>query len=260
MTEHEQLIARFRAQGIDPTTPGFIRDQAFLAAAAHDPFLPEAYARLVLSRASSPAECVRARRLVLQTARLVHARLLEDGRLGHCLPTAQVISRLLDAQGVWNVVVNGALGITLPYTRLSLPAIADLQGRTVTGHAWVVAPPFLVVDVSVQRQPWDDHLTLLPQVVLSEQLEPAHVYADTLLRAEAHAALEAALGRSPTVADVQARVPWLTKALRRLPTGAVLFGEVRLDYVPLTVPSELEAGHLTLAGQPWQTLSQQLAG
>ncbi|UQN05404.1 hypothetical protein [Deinococcus sp. QL22] len=254
------MQARFGALSLDHTRPGFITGAPFHAAAELDPFLSEAYARFVLTRPQSGTEAAHARDVVVQTARMVHGLLLKDGRLGHCLATAQLLSRLLNAQGIWNAVINGALGVTLPSTRLSLPALSDLQGTTVTGHAWVLAPPFLVVDVSVQRQPWDEHLPLLPQVVLSEQLEPAHVYADTLLRAEAYAALRRELDRLPTVADVQARVPWLTKALRRLPIGGLRFGDVRLDYLPLSVPlgHAEERSEERLAGHSAQSILQQL--
>ena len=87
------------------------------------------------------------------------------------------MARMLDELGVWSFAVRGSLTIEIPTRpeagRRYFPEcdlIADPDA--VTGHAWLVAPPFLVVDPTLRHQKWVDlHPAIakaLPAVVAAE--------------------------------------------------------------------------------------------
>ena len=100
--------------------------------------------------------------------------------------TPLVISRILEREGVWNYVVGGTLTISFPsgsgFEPVSFWSIDVHKGaRRESGHKWVFAPPFQVIDLTILAQ--DCRLScmhLLPKLVMetggqTEAVEPAEV-------------------------------------------------------------------------------------
>jgi hypothetical protein len=88
---------------------------------------------------------------------LLHQELVKDGRLGACVDMSIGLSRILEVEGYWNYIVKGSLTIQFPL-EAKLPDryfwSYDLNFNYAAAHAWVVAPPFTLLDLTLKQQPF----------------------------------------------------------------------------------------------------------
>jgi hypothetical protein len=113
-TAQRQLEAWFVQRGIDPSRPGIHDAPAFLRAEAQDPKAMNLVARLVEARSYTDEELQEAERKTLVAARAVAERVASDDRRGLCVVASGVLSRMLDALGVWNFTAKTNLAIQFP--------------------------------------------------------------------------------------------------------------------------------------------------
>ncbi|AUX46390.1 uncharacterized protein SOCE26_078960 [Sorangium cellulosum] len=231
------LHERFRLLGIDFSKPGFYDSPQFRAAEANDGAFLEKYAAYVENRLVLPDEAARVRSIVPKTAQFLFDALVQDGRLAACVDASQVLSRFLEAQGVWNYIVKGALTVSFaPDTGLSPVHMAPIMmkgNRAVTGHAWVCAPPYRVVDVTVALQPYSDaQRAVLGNFFICEEAPPrANVEANDLFDAECVAFYKQQRGSAPTIRDLLEFSPNILNQVQRFGVFSIEHGPVRLKYV-----------------------------
>lgn len=150
----ERVIEELAARGISTANPGFFDQPAFRAAEEGDPEYLCNYARFIDARHYTPEYLDRARREIPEIAEPLHQALKRDGRLGACIDLSMVLSRILEREGFWNYMVSGCLTQTFP-SKYGFPPRyiwAVDRGNAKAPHVWVVAPPFLVVDLTVSMQ------------------------------------------------------------------------------------------------------------
>ncbi|MBB5366208.1 hypothetical protein [Deinococcus humi] len=231
-----QLRQQFLEAGVDASRPGFYDQPAFRHRVRQDPTLWQAYARYVFALEPSAAYLQRARLAIYRTAAFIHTELVADGRPGRCLEAATLLSRLLERQGIWNVVVAGAYQAGLPSGhRLNFGPLSTNERVGFTAHTWVYAPPFAVVDVSLQQQPlpgWA--LRQLPPVLLQEEGEPGVLQGPEFFSAAGQRLFEQRHGRPPTVEDVVTLAPEIGVALDLFPPLTFQHEQVEFLYIPLT--------------------------
>jgi len=133
--------------------PGCYRTQSFQALLARHPEALQLYARHVEAQAHMPAYLQRVRRLVPRLVRWLGEEVAADGRPGLCVQASALLSRLLEELGIWNYVVAGGcvLSFVPADVRPRVFYLFDLQPVEVP-HAWVVAPPFDVIDLTLRQQ------------------------------------------------------------------------------------------------------------
>lgn len=192
----DRATSMFAGAGVDTTSPGFDLSPAFLRAEGSrgTQEMLATYAEFVAGRPRTAAYDARARALVPQIARRVHAMVEADSRQGACVDASMAISRMLDQVGIFNVVVKGALTVGFPdglepryFWHFNGPA-----APVAAGHAWVYAPPFEVVDATLTRQGWElVEQALMVEPVIAEACAAAHPTVEDLfdpeVRPRAHA-------------------------------------------------------------------------
>jgi hypothetical protein len=147
-----QLQRAFKNTGVSSLVPGFYDDPSFVKAEQEFPTLLDAYAGYcVLAAAEESSTEIKKRtvRLVSFLSPLIAAQ----GRNGRCLPTTLLVQRFLGAEGVWNFPQKGGIVLNFPPESKLLPKVlepTDVGGHTF-GHAWNVAPPF-IIDLTIARQ------------------------------------------------------------------------------------------------------------
>ncbi|WP_295578970.1 hypothetical protein [uncultured Lamprocystis sp.] len=172
----QEIFSDFSSRGIDPQEVGFCDSATFLAAEREDPSYLEMYARYVDLRAYELEYLDWSARVVPVVSKILHEQLLETGRLGGCVDMSGILSKTLDKCGIWNYCVKGSLTVEFPEG-----AGLEAQhywtydhGEFIAGHAWVVAPPFNVIDLTVQQQPCPTaERELLPAMVVQPNLSLA---------------------------------------------------------------------------------------
>lgn len=175
---YEELTGLFHRIGVPTDQPGFCDHANFMKVEREHPELLNLYATYVAKRPYDSDYLVKARSLIQRAAELLHEALVNHGRLGACVDITGVLSRILDREGIWNCSVKGSLTINFPSSSSIGPRYfwSVDHGQFVAGHAWLFAPPFTVVDITVKQQPYESEEALyLPDKVLSEDRTPVAV-------------------------------------------------------------------------------------
>ncbi len=177
------LSKAFAVLGIQPAAPGFYNSPEFMAAERQNPELLNTYAEWVVRRPRDDAYDARVREIVPQVATMVGQWLDEEGIKGACLNASTALSMFLERLGIWAFVAKGSVSVgDLQQPHLSVRTwhaidVLDHVGGF-AGHAWVCAPPFIVVDVTLKRQHWREDAEfrdILPEPLLfdsARRVEP----------------------------------------------------------------------------------------
>lgn len=180
----EDLSKVFSRYDIPSTDPGFCDHPAFLKLETRNPELLNLYAAFVAKKTYSADYLSWARGVITRSATALHAELVRNGRQGACVDVSGILSRILDREGVWNVGVKGSLTIQFPKeSGLETQYFwSSDEGNFVAGHAWLLAPPFTVVDISVRQQPYKSAMKhYLPEMVLSEESRRVDVFVEDIV-------------------------------------------------------------------------------
>lgn len=171
--QHALLTADFEASGIDTRVFGFTDQLGFLVREGTDPAYLERYAQWVLTRPRSPAYEDHVHATVPKLAHLLSTAFATHDAHGRCHYACSMMTRMLDLLQVWSFGLFGSVVIEAPDQglRRTMRTIAfkrDPDPDAAAGHAWVCAPPFLIVDTTLALQGWDAAiLPLLPGVVVA---------------------------------------------------------------------------------------------
>jgi hypothetical protein len=212
--------------------PGCYRSLAFQELLARHPEVLELYAQHVEKRPQSAAYQERCLQQIPAIARWLERELAADGRLGLCALVSAILSRLLDELGIWNYIVAGGCVITF------IPAdmrpryfyVFDLQHVEVP-HAWVVAPPFWVIDLTLRQQRYtEDEGERIPVPVLSRCAQPAAVMPEEVCTPALLQGLQ--LRGIPRERLLRQVFPEFWRFQQFFPSRVVALPTVRLKYIP----------------------------
>jgi hypothetical protein len=168
----ERLRKEFSEAGIPTDSPGFYEHRAFVRREQKEPAYLDNYARFVQWQSYSPAYLEKAEQIVHVVIAELQLALKLDANQKAFDETPLVISRILEREGIWNYLVGGTLTITFPsgsgFEPVSFWSVDMHKGaRRESGHRWVFAPPFQVIDLTILSQ--DCQLScmhLLPKLVM----------------------------------------------------------------------------------------------
>lgn len=260
---------RLAALGIDTSKPGFYNDPAFLEAEKKDPTLLMCYANFVDELALPDSYLGGAEQVLRATVAYFEAELRADGRKGACIDAAMVMSTCLNSLGVWNYAVKGALRVDLNPNLGSAPAyfwpLVGSRNPAQTGHAWVVAPPFRIIDATIHLQPYlngQERHILGP--LLATRPDRASYVANDLGEPGCIQEFRQRYGRSPTLEDLDRHVqPGVLGRIDRLGAFIVPFAAGTGTYIGCGVLASEESSlgqmkNLVLRGKPPQALFAEL--
>jgi hypothetical protein len=254
----ENINAALKSAGIDVSFFGFYDQPAFIAIEREDPRALELYARWVLGRPCDAVYETHARNVVPRLTRLIERRLAAENGVGACVNVATMMARMLDRLKVWSFAVQGSLTVELPLRpdvgRRYFPECDLLDHEdNVTGHGWLVAPPFIVIDPTLKHQQWvglqPEIAECLPDVVAVEHGEivrprwfdvVSHSLIDkySVERADLTAALPYRF--KPDLAQIEQFLPGRDVRIGNLNlryiAGAVKISDVALEQLPCVTP------------------------
>ncbi|PKG86491.1 hypothetical protein CXF85_01955 [Colwellia sp. 75C3] len=232
----KKIIADFKKNNIDTSKPGFYDEPRFLRVEQGNPEYLNNYARFVQERNYSDEYLDEARKVIPLIVEELHKELLRDGRQGACVDLSMVLSRILEKEGFWNYIVKGSLTVSFP----KQSGIGDRffwsmdQGDFSAGHAWVVAPPFGIIDLTIKQQERDsDESQYIPELIISEVLEADKAKVEDIISPEVRLYLQAqGLNSSNMISKVN---PVLEKVLETFKTGNVKFNGTQFKYIPVAI-------------------------
>lgn len=169
--EYKRIINEMESRKIPIDLPGFYNNQNFISQERRDPKYLEEYARFVRDKPYSDDYLEKAAQTIPHICSILHDELVRDGAHGACVNMSIALSKILESEGFWNYIVKGALTIKFPTESKITPSYfwpVD-QGNFDAGHAWVVAPPFSVIDLTVKQQPYQrGEFDYIPDFILSD--------------------------------------------------------------------------------------------
>lgn len=231
----QELRRDLEAKGIDASVPGFEDSPPFLAAYSLDD-----YAEFVLNRPYSPEYLAFAKAEVEALSRFVFEKIRDFGRLGACLDASELIQRMLERRGVWCFAERG--GVTVHYkSDANLPDGYywpwSLNEEIVSGHGWVVAPPYRIIDTTIRLEPYfNGEEKLLPEMVLEERPTPGEVEAVDIMMGDEFWTLT---GRELTLEAINRHDPTLLPSIRRWGVMVTDYPGCTIKYVPVEVAVSL---------------------
>jgi len=161
----------FISRGIPIAHPGFYDHPSFMMVERENPAYLNNYARYVDERNRSMDYEAHVRKVAPIVAKHFYEKLLANGRLGACVDISGLVSRSLEREGIWNFVAKGSLTMLFP-SRSKIPPqyfYSIDHGSFIAGHAWVVAPPLFVIDITIRLQPFQYSLAdYLPPIICSD--------------------------------------------------------------------------------------------
>jgi hypothetical protein len=233
----DSIRAEFLRRGIPVEKPGFYDHPAFLQLKAEDPEALCAYARYVIEQPYAPEYFPFAENTIHIVSGILYRELVLDGRLGACIDTSMVMSRILDRLGVWNFIVNGAVTTVYPQeSSLTNGYYWPIHKSSAqAGHAWISAPPFSVVDMTIGRQPQDFHPhDFVPDFVYSKERADFPVYIDDIC-SEAVRAEMAARGTPISLEGLFREHPRLQAFFAAFPGTLYSHNGALYEYIPVDV-------------------------
>jgi hypothetical protein len=170
LSTYGELLADFRFHKIPTSEQGFYDHPCFVGIEGSNPNYLNHYAAFVAKQPYTQEYLTRAQEVIEKVASLLHKELLSNSRLGACIDISQILSRILEKEGIWNCLIKGSLTISFPPETNILPLFCwSLSKKEISaGHAWIFAPPYTVVDISIKQQPYDKMENYyIPETILS---------------------------------------------------------------------------------------------
>lgn len=130
------------------------------------------YARFVQTQEYDEEYKKRAIKEIPFIAALINQELIRDGRQGACVDVSMALSRILEAEGFWNYIVNVSLTLAFSASSNVLNKYfwaVDPTNKSNNGHVWVAAPPFNIIDLTIRQQPYTHReKDYLPDMIISQ--------------------------------------------------------------------------------------------
>jgi len=227
----------------------------------HPDFLNK-YAAFVASKEYSSDYLFRAERDIPIIANVLYDELKNDGRLGACADISALLSRCLEEEGFWNYTAVGPLTIKFisgigVKDKYFWAVDKDLASESVA-HAWVVAPPYTVIDISISLQPYKEgEERYLPDYVISSTKDTADYSSEDIIAPETRAILQRSVMISGN-SMLQYAVPHISTMINQFPPLKVVCDNAELKYITMAVKapdcSFKEMANISLRGKsPYET-------
>lgn len=239
--EFKALERRFRQSGINTSKFGFYNERAFLKEEERDSNIIQSYARWVSLRPRDEAYEQHVRAVVPKLTHILADAFKADSLEGGCQAAMGMLPLMLNRIGVWSFGVIGStiLEVRERSIRETL-AIIDIKDspNAELGHAWVVAPPFRIVDPTISLQHWAGRpiKAFIPEYLAVESnAEIIIPTANDMVGDRFRRRLEAQTRQSLNNNIHHERIPNLAEFNEDFPAYATTIGYLHLRYCPTKV-------------------------
>lgn len=234
---YEDNLDFFISQGIDVSYPGFYDDANFIKLENNNPDLLENYAKFVAYRPIDNDYLLKVDRIMKIVPGLLYEQLVSDGRMGACVDISMALSRILEREGIWNYQVKGSLTISFPtHSNIERKYFWSVHNDEYSaGHSWLVVPPYRIVDLTVQRQPYfEGEESLLPDFVLAKHSSWSELDLVDIIQPDLYATLKMLFNNRQTriMEEIELDKKPFSSLYR---PEEVQIGEINFKYSPIAV-------------------------
>lgn len=229
----DALVMEFSQLEIPIESPGFYDHPRFLEQEKRQSDFLELYASYVQKRYYEPNYLEYSKVVIKKSAQALHQELVRDGRLGACIDASMVLSRILEREGVWNYLAKGALTMEFPLgSGIPKQFLWPIdKGEFQAAHAWLVAPPFLLVDIAIKLQPFKHNVSdYLPEMVFAEEANQSRASEDELFSPYTRRYYQAqGISQGMLITKL---IPRLHQFWSVFPPREIEFRDTRIKYIP----------------------------
>jgi hypothetical protein len=198
------------------------------------------YARWVSFRPRDRSYDARVRDVVPRLSGIVAEVFTRDSMEGGCVAASGMICRMLDRLGIWSFGVTGSLTLEVERYRLwrglQFMDDPDFPGAAL-GHAWVIAPPYRIVDGTIALQRWtgDPIAPFIPAyLAIESEGKVIRPVVGDVVSARARAKFEALEGRRDPNLHYRLQAN-LAAFGKDFPALEVSKSDLKLRYVPMAI-------------------------
>ncbi|MDA7978972.1 MAG: hypothetical protein MPJ50_09415 [Pirellulales bacterium] len=234
-----EIEVELTSLGIPYDQVEFYNHPSFVEAEQSNPMLLETYCEYVACQEYSTEYLERSRRVVPLVCDFLREELKRDGKLGACLDFVQAAMKILERLGIWCSTMAGSLTIEFdPVTKQPPRYWAHFfeapEGSNAAGHAWLMAPPFHVVDMTIGLQQNTSSVrTYLPDFVMAESVGPVEgVTIEDMLDHDVMQKMLMMGHRPPTIHQLMQQHPEIAGMLTKFRPFSVQHEKATLKYFP----------------------------
>jgi hypothetical protein len=166
-------IYDFSKKGIDTSTPGFYNDPVFLKIEHNNPSFLNEYNKFVMGKTYTNEYYSNAKKKIDIICQILFEELTKTKRNGACIDISQVLMLILEKEGIWTCMFDGSMTIEYNKELKIKPTYFHTvdDGNFSAAHAWVAAPPYSIIDLSISLQKYDlNEKQYIPNYVLTNSV------------------------------------------------------------------------------------------
>ena len=239
---YEELKTEFQSKGIPFDQTDFYDHPKFLQAEQRDPSYLIKFAKFVDAQPYSSEYLEKAETIIRDVVKILSNELKNNGREGACVDIAGILARILERKGIWCACIKGSTTIEFPKNsgeEVIYYWSAD-NGSFTAGHAWVYAPPFSIVDISLKQQPYTGNKKkFIPEIILVKEAEKAISEIEDIISPEVR--LQMLNQGVPQSSMLNLGASELKTVQSSFPAQLVTIGNTKFKYSPVAVHASIES-------------------
>jgi len=239
---YDNLKTEFQSKGIPLDKPDFYDHPNFLQAEQIDPSYLLKFAKFVDAQPYSEEYLAKAEAIIRSVVKILSKELSNNGREGACVDIAGILARILERKGVWCACIKGSTTIEFPESSGEENTYywsAD-HGNFTAGHAWVYAPPFSIIDISLKQQPYSGKKKkFIPEIILIKEADKATSEIEDIISPDVrHQMLSQGV---PPHLMLELGASELRAVQSSFPAQLVNINNTKLKYSPVAVHASIES-------------------
>jgi hypothetical protein len=224
----------FSNLGINTSMPGFYNDPAFIKTENSNPSFLNEYNKFVLGRSYTDDYLLNAEKKISVISEILYGELSKTDRKRACIDIAQVLMLILEKEKIWCCMFDGSM--TVEYSKdLN---IGNTYFHTVdngdfsVAHAWVSAPPYKIIDLSLYSQDYEpNEKPFIPKYILADTVSEAKIQAIDIISPTVALCYNTSLEHLLKV--YYENNPYVPDFIRCFPPVYVQSDKIKLKYIAL---------------------------
>lgn len=156
--------------GINTETPGFYDDPIFIKFEKQNPYFLNEYNYFVTDKQYDTNYLSQAKHKINTIIKILFDELKKTNRKGACIDISTILMKILEKENIWCCQFGGCLTQKFPKKtgiQTNYFYLIDNSRSFSTPHAWIYAPPYKVIDLSISLQAYtqNEEKYLPPYVV-----------------------------------------------------------------------------------------------
>ncbi|MEK2085083.1 hypothetical protein CGG82_17870 [Vibrio parahaemolyticus] len=241
MSLYEELKREFESKGIPVEQTDFYDHPNFLKAEQADPSYLIKFAKFVAEKDYSQEYLEKAEKVITDVVEIMSLELIKNGREGACVDISGILARILEQKGVWCACIKGSTTIEFPQSSgidNTYYWSAD-HGNFTAGHAWVYAPPFSIIDITLNQQPHPENKkAFIPKVILVKDAVKTVSNVEDIISPEVRFQMQQQGIPSNLMLDIGS--PELEIVQSSIPALSVVIQDTKFKYSPVAVHASIE--------------------